>query len=66
MNTEQNILRCDLCLKEFNSSSAITTHKRSHSGEKQCYLCQKAFTISGNLAVHKSSHQLNATYVYSH
>ena len=58
MNTEQNILRCDLCLKEFNSSSAITTHKRKHSGENpfQCCLCQKAFSISANLTVHKHSH----------
>ena len=55
MNTEENIVLCGLCQKEFTCPSKLIIHKRIHSGEKhlQSTLCPKAFITSSSLIVHK-------------
>ena len=52
---------CTYCQKTFSQISNLTTHKRSHSGEKlfQCSVCQKRFMTFGNLIKHKRSHSGN-------
>ena len=53
--TGEKFLKCDLCLKGFTTSHHLTTHKRSHSGEKP-FICDKGFPHSGDLTKHKRSH----------
>ena len=57
MDTEGNVLQCDLCQKEFQFSSLLILHTQTHSGEKpfQCSLCTKAFKSNGNLTEHKQT-----------
>ena len=45
------------CKKAFSLSFALTTHKRSHTGEKifKCMFCEKTFRQSYHLT-HKQSH----------
>lgn len=50
--------QCPYCLKQFNQSTHLDVHVRSHIGYKpfQCTYCLKRFTQGGNLRTHIRLH----------
>lgn len=50
--------KCPYCFKQFNQSTHLDVHVRSHIGYKpfQCTYCLKRFTQGGNLRTHMRLH----------
>ncbi len=61
---ENSHLQCDVCEKPFKQPSALTVHKRIHSGERPhiCDFCGKGFTQAGTLTVHRRLHSEERPY----
>lgn len=55
---EKASLECPVCQKKLTSSSALTRHARTHTGEKthECSVCLKKFTRCSSLTTHARIH----------
>jgi len=64
MNIHRGKYKCTECGKCCGSSHDLTTHRRSHSGEKpfECTVCGKRFTQSGDLVRHSRIHSGEKPY----
>ncbi|GJJ15919.1 hypothetical protein Clacol_010198 [Clathrus columnatus] len=56
---QRNPHKCSLCGAGFSTPSALTTHFRSHTGEK---LCSKPFSVASNLRRHERIHVASSAF----
>nr|CAD7423940.1 unnamed protein product [Timema monikensis] len=49
---------CEICLKNYPTSSALANHVRYHRGDRpyQCEICCKAFATNSHLVTHRRTH----------
>lgn len=57
-STTDSSRTCQICGKEFASSTKLSRHMKTHSGEMayRCNFCHKGFSHSGNFKVHMRMH----------
>ena len=59
-----SVIRCPVCDRRFSQSSSVTTHMRTHSGERpyKCKVCHKAFSDTSTLTKHIRVHSGEKPY----
>ena len=52
------VFKCEECDRGFSTRQHLTTHKRTHTGEKpySCDVCGKGFANPSNITQHKRTH----------
>ena len=61
---QQKKFKCEMCYKAFSRKDVLSTHRRTHTGEKpyECKTCDKAFSTSGHLTNHMRRHSGEKPY----